>query len=331
MIIGLTGQNAAGKGTIADYLAKKSFYYYSLSDVIREEAKALGVEINRDNLIKIGNELRENSGNHVLAERIIQKIEKSKHYVIDSIRNTAEVNLLKANGCILLNVEALPEKRFERIRQRNRENDPKTFEEFMALEDKENSNNKSGQQINLCQNLADHTIINNSTVEELYGNVGNLLIKISVRQERPSWDSYFMSIAKQVASRSNCMKRKVAAVVVKEKRIISTGYNGTPRGIKNCDEGGCKRCNSFAESGTKLDECLCSHAEENAIVQAAYHGISIKDAVLYLTFSPCLTCAKSIINSGIKEVIYNEKYPMADIVFKLFEEANIILRNFDLE
>ena len=102
-----------------------------------------------------------------------------------------------------------------------------------------------------------------------------------IKMERPDWDTYFMEIANVVARRSNCSRRHVAAVIVKDKRIISTGYNGTPRGLKNCHEGGCPRCSSNAPSGSHLGECLCSHGEENAIVSAAYHGVSVKDATLY--------------------------------------------------
>ena len=119
------------------------------------------------------------------------------------------------------------------------------------------------------------------------------------------------------------MKRKVAAVIVKDKRIISTGYNGTPRGTKNCSDGGCPRCNSFTQSGKNLDECVCSHGEENAIVQASYHGISIKDSIIYTTFSPCLLCTKMIINSGIKEVVYNVDYPVAETPMRLLKEAGV--------
>lgn len=144
---------------------------------------------------------------------------------------------------------------------------------------------------------------------------------------RPDWDHYFMEIAQVVARRSNCSRRQVAAVIVKDHRIISTGYNGTPRGIKNCFEGGCPRCNSDAPSGSKLDECICSHGEENAIVQAAYHGISVKDATLYTTFSPCLLCAKMIINSGIIEVVYQERYTIDDVSSRLLNEAKIVLRS----
>ena len=149
--------------------------------------------------------------------------------------------------------------------------------------------------------------------------------------KRPGWDEYFMEIAKVVALRSNCSRRHVAAVIVKDGRIISTGYNGTPRGIKNCNEGGCPRCNSNAPSGTSLDECICSHGEENAIVQAAYHGISIKDATLYTTFSPCLLCAKMIINSGIREVVYNESYTIDTTARRILAEAGVILRPVSTE
>ncbi|MCX6772625.1 MAG: dCMP deaminase family protein [Candidatus Micrarchaeota archaeon] len=151
-------------------------------------------------------------------------------------------------------------------------------------------------------------------------------ISTEFKPSRPTWDLYFMNIAKVVASRSNCVKRHVAAVIVKDKRIISTGYNGTPRGIRNCSEGGCARCNSFADSGTKLEECVCSHGEENAIVQASYYGISIKDATIYTTFSPCLMCTKMIINSGMREVVFNSAYPMSDLPMKLLKEAGIAVR-----
>ncbi|MBQ9789759.1 MAG: dCMP deaminase family protein [Lentisphaeria bacterium] len=148
----------------------------------------------------------------------------------------------------------------------------------------------------------------------------------SKKSKRPSWDRYFMDIALVAASRSNCSRRHVAAVVVKDQRIISTGYNGTPRGIKNCDEGGCPRCNSNVPSGHNLGECLCSHAEENSITQAAYHGIALKGATLYTTFSPCLMCAKMIINAGIKEVVYQERYSIDDVSTKLLQDAGVTVR-----
>lgn len=145
---------------------------------------------------------------------------------------------------------------------------------------------------------------------------------------RPDWDTYFMDIAHVAASRGNCRRRKVAAVLTKDQRIISTGYNGTPRGVRNCCDGGCPRCASKAPSGSNLGECICSHAEENAITQAAYHGIAVNGASLYCTMSPCLVCAKMIINAGIVEVVYESKYEFNQQTKKLFAEAGVRCRRF---
>ena len=152
-----------------------------------------------------------------------------------------------------------------------------------------------------------------------------------VTNERPDWDHYFMDIAEMVAKRSNCSRRHVAAVLVRDKRIISTGYNGTPRGIKNCNEGGCPRCSSNTPSGEGLTECLCCHAEENSIVQAAYHGISVAGTTIYTTYSPCLLCSKMIINAGIKEVVYKQRYSIDSTSMRLLAEAGVKVRALEEE
>ena len=145
---------------------------------------------------------------------------------------------------------------------------------------------------------------------------------------RPDWDTYFMDIAHVVARRGNCIRRQVAAVIVKDRRIISTGYNGTPRGVTNCCDGGCARCAGDAPSGADLGECICSHAEENAITQAAYHGIAVRGASLYCTISPCLLCAKMIINAGICEVVYEDEYRFTRQTKALLNEADVACRRF---
>ncbi|MEM4554601.1 MAG: deaminase [Candidatus Anstonellaceae archaeon] len=335
IIIGLTGENCAGKGTVADYLVKKGFYYYSLSDIIREELAKEGKKITREALIAKGNELRRNFGPDILAKRVLERLQPDRNYVIDSIRNPAEAKVLLATGKMtLIYVTASQEKRFERMKARRREGDPRSFEAFRLIDSLElDSPDEFGQKLSEVFSLATKKIENEAGFRELYDAVDAVLSEISseFKHQRPNWDVYFMNIAKVVASRSNCIKRHVAAVIVKDRRIISTGYNGTPRGIKNCNEGGCPRCNSFAESGTRLEECVCSHAEENAIVQAAYHGISIKGATIYSTFSPCLICTKMIINAGIKEVVYNADYPLGELPLKLLKEAGIVVRQINLE
>jgi dCMP deaminase len=152
------------------------------------------------------------------------------------------------------------------------------------------------------------------------------LVDLASRLPRISWDSYFMAIADIVASRGDCVKRRVAALVVKDRRIVATGYNGAPRGVQNCSDGGCPRCAGFGTSGDNLDQCLCSHGEENAIIQAAYHGISVKGSTLYSTCSPCLLCTKMIINAGIAEVVYNAAYPMAERSLELLRESGVKAR-----
>ncbi|MCX6653392.1 MAG: dCMP deaminase family protein [Methanomassiliicoccales archaeon] len=125
---------------------------------------------------------------------------------------------------------------------------------------------------------------------------------------RPDNDAYFMSMAELVSSRSTCLRRQVGAVIVKEKRVLSTGYNGAPKGLKHCAEVGCIRQQNNVESGTRHELCRGVHAEQNAVIQAAYFGVSIKDASIYTTNFPCVMCAKILINAGIREVVYRDDY-----------------------
>jgi len=333
MIIGLTGKNGSGKGEVAAFLKARGFSYHSLSDVVREETKKRKKPLTRDNLIVVGNELRKKFGPDILARRILERLEIDKHYVVDSVRHPKEVEALRRrDGFALLNITAPSKVRFERLKTRGRENDPKTEKDFKQLEAKEGkSKTASDQQLDETLKLADYQIENASTLETLHQKVIETINQIAQKKKRPDWDHYFLEIAKVVALRSNCIKRKVAAVIVKDKRIISTGYNGTPRGVKNCSEGGCPRCNQLTSSGTKLDECLCSHGEENAITQAAYHGVCIKDSTIYTTFSPCLLCTKMIINSGIREVVFNENYPLGETAMRLLKEAGVLVRNVKLD
>jgi dCMP deaminase len=126
---------------------------------------------------------------------------------------------------------------------------------------------------------------------------------------RPPWDTYFMRMAELAASRSTCLRRQVGAVIVKDRMVLSTGYNDTPRGLPNCGDGGCARCAGDAPSGTGHDTCLCLHAEQNSVIQAAYHGVSINGGTIYVTHQPCLVCAKMILNAGLRMVVFKGEYP----------------------
>lgn len=145
---------------------------------------------------------------------------------------------------------------------------------------------------------------------------------------RPSWDEYFMSIAHQVAERSTCTRRKVGAVIVKNKRMLATGYNGVPTGIQHCAERGCLRDQLGIPSGERHELCRGTHAEQNAMLQAARYGTPIEDSIIYVTTQPCIQCAKMLINAGITEIIYQGGYP-DPLARELLEEANILTRIYE--
>ncbi len=331
MIIGVAGRNGAGKGEFVKFLEARSFTALSLSDAIRAELAARGLKETRERMIEVGQEMRRRGGPGALAQSLVRQLKPDRNYAIDSIRHPTEVEIFR--HCDphfhLVWVDAELETRFERMRERGRSGDPETLEKLEALEQRERgSDDPNAQQLDAVRDLADFVLTNDSTLENLHAQI-QAWVGGRLSFSRPGWDDYFMDIARVVASRSNCVKRKVAAVVTRDRRIISTGYNGTPRGTTNCNEGGCPRCNELAVGGTRLDECLCSHAEENAITQAAYHGVSLKGGTIYTTFSPCLQCTKMIINAGLAQVIFQSAYPLGGVALALLEEAGVEVLQID--
>jgi dCMP deaminase len=151
---------------------------------------------------------------------------------------------------------------------------------------------------------------------------------MSVDDHRPSWNSYFMGIAELVAKRSTCTRRSVGAIVVKDKQILTTGYNGAPSWVAHCLETGCLREQMNIPSGERHELCRGIHAEQNAIIQAAYHGVSIKGSDLFCTNHPCVICAKMIINAGIVNIYYRSGY--ADTLSsEMLEEAKVNIVQFN--
>ena len=162
--------------------------------------------------------------------------------------------------------------------------------------------------------------------------VGERSQPASEKKRRPEWDEYFMNLAREVAKRSNCSRRKVGAIAVKNKTIISTGYNGTPFGVTNCDDGGCPRCTGETPPGQGYDTCLCVHAEQNAIALSARHGTSTEGAVIYSTLRPCFGCVQEMIQAGIGEVVYEEDIgydaELEPVYSALVQEAGLRVRQF---
>jgi dCMP deaminase len=148
---------------------------------------------------------------------------------------------------------------------------------------------------------------------------------LNIQPERPNWEEYFLELAELVATRSTCLRRKVGAVLVKNERIISTGYNGAPRGMAHCLEIGCLREQKKIPSGQRYELCRGVHAEQNAIINAAYYGVSTADAILYCTNQPCILCARMIINAGITAVVHRGNF-QDDLALEFFREAGVELR-----
>lgn len=314
MIIGLTGTLAAGKGTLAEFLKEEGFVYLSLSDELRQIAKENKTELTRKNLQDLGNRLRREEGSGILGQLVYDKI-KNQYYskaIVDGIRNPAEIKTLRAlDDYFLVSVDAPLESRFERMKKRNRESDPKTLEEFLLVDnrDKGIGEKETGQGVAKCMEQADFALYNDGSLEEMQKKVKDLYRKIESQLLRPSWDEYFMKQAALVAERSTCLRHHVGAVIVRDKRTITTGYNGAGMGKISCkDEGVCLRDKLGILSGQRHEICRAIHAEQNAIIQGAYHGISLKGGTIYSTHTPCIICAKMILNAGLERVVSYHGY-----------------------
>jgi len=147
----------------------------------------------------------------------------------------------------------------------------------------------------------------------------------TMNKKRPKWDNYFLEIAKLVSKRSSCLRRNVGAILVKDNQILATGYNGAPASIKHCDITGCLRQKLGIPSGRRHELCRGLHGEQNALLQAALHGVSVKGAKLYSTIQPCIICAKMLINGGIKEIVISDGYP-DEMSAKFLKEAGVKVR-----
>jgi dCMP deaminase len=146
--------------------------------------------------------------------------------------------------------------------------------------------------------------------------------------DRPDWDQYFMQMAEFAATRTTCLRRAVGAVIVKDRRVLATGYNGAPQGLTHCEELGCLRQQLNVPSGQRHELCRALHAEQNAIITAARYGVNIDGATIYVTTQPCVVCAKMLINAGITEIVYKNPYP-DELSMNMLGESGIKLRVYE--
>ncbi|KAM4057823.1 cytidine and deoxycytidylate deaminase zinc-binding domain-containing protein [Hirsutella rhossiliensis] len=235
--------------------------------------------------------------------------------------------LLRRPFFLLLSVDAPLTVRWRRFQLRCGDSSAAiSLEDFVARSDAHLYDPDGGLQP-LISRASVRLLNTSSSLAHLYATLGKLDIPNPDRL-RPGWDTYFMALASLAAQRSNCMKRRVGCVLVgRERRVISTGYNGTPRGIRNCTDGGCPRCNAGHGSGVGLATCLCIHAEENALLEAGRERIR-DGAVLYCDTCPCLTCSIKICQVGISEVVYAHGYSMDKETAAVFSQAGVKLRQF---
>ena len=251
------------------------------------------------------------------------------NYVTTSIHDAHIVESLSRRPFfILVHVEAPISLRWHRFKARcaHATLTPPTLEQFVLRNDAHLY--ASPNNLATLASRAQITLLNSTTSLSTLHTALDALNLTDPNRLRPTWDTYFMTLASLAARRSNCMRRQVGCVLVREKRVISTGYNGTPRHITNCNEGGCPRCNNSSSSGgASLATCLCIHAEENALLEAGRERVG-GGAVLYCNTCPCLTCTIKIVQVGIAEVVFSQSYYMDAEAAEVFTKAGVKLRQF---
>lgn len=333
MLIGVTGLNSSGKDTVAAFLENKGFVRKSLSDEIRKELFHRGIPIsNRNVLMDTANGMRRQHGAGILARRLLASVDPDRNYSFVSIRNPEEVNeFRKSRNFFLIFLEGKPKVRFERLLKRAKMGvggwgqTPKTLDEFIQEEGQElKSPDSNCQQLLKIREMADFVVENSGTEEELFQKIDSLLDKMNFVYRRPSWDEYFIELSRVVAKRSTCDRGRSGCIIVKDKRVLTTGYVGSPPGQKHCDETGHLIKKVIYENNEVHQHCVRTiHAEQNALMQASRLGISVDEATLYCRMTPCYTCAMLLLSAGIKRVVCEKKYHGGEESERLFRDAGI--------
>lgn len=322
MLIGISGTLSSGKEQIARYLTYQGFEYLKLEDQD---------SINEREIVK----KYQKSEESLKADKVFTDFDVLFDYItINWQKNMVLLPLISYKTLEKLSVrpyflhiicDAPSKLRYERFNRKYKVEDKIDFEEFVNLS--ERNMNFFAQCSSLAPLIPTIKIINTKEiVTEFYVQLSDLNMFNSLRL-RPNWDTYFMRLADLAALRSNCMKRRVGCVIVKDSRVIATGYNGTPRHLTNCNEGGCKRCNDALSSGNLLSTCLCLHAEENALLESG-RSILKEGCILYCNTCPCLTCSIKIIQSGIKEMVYSKSYSMDNQAREILSQAGVVVRQY---
>ncbi|PGH13793.1 hypothetical protein AJ80_06181 [Polytolypa hystricis UAMH7299] len=329
MLIGVCGGICAGKHAVADYLIQNhGFHELRLAQSPNRFAEEHEFE---PALSKSPS--RERADFFQTVDELLTFVTKrwQERWITTDISDVSTLEkLLIRPFFLLVSVDApvsLRWRRFTESRCWRRQLDPPDLEKFVLWNDRHLYDKDTGM-VYLTDQAQVRLFNSSSSLDELHASLDALDL-LKEQRLRPSWDQYFMQLASLAAQRSNCMKRRVGCVLVRKNRVMSTGYNGTPRNTKNCNEGGCPRCNSGHGAGTALSTCLCLHAEENALLEAGRERIG-DDAILYCNTCPCLTCSVKIAQLGISEVVYSQGYNLDIETASILQEAGVQLRQFSL-
>ncbi|KAH7026131.1 cytidine deaminase-like protein [Microdochium trichocladiopsis] len=347
MLIGICGSKCAGKSTVAQYLIDHhGFKKLRLEDetAVHKNGISSGTTDSAmpqqhgtqtpDAVSKLGRgQSYQQQHSFATVASLLDHVTKHwrSRWVTTDIHNEAVLDALSRRPFfILLSVDAPLTVRWQRYKQRRQQQQASStsLETFVSESDAHLYDPVNGV-LPLVSRAAIRLLNTSSDLAHLYATLGKLDLTNQDRL-RPSWDSYFMQLASLAAQRCNCMKRAVGCVLVDgtKRTVISTGYNGTPRHLRNCGDGGCPRCNSGdSASGVALGTCLCLHAEENALLEAGRERIR-EGSVLYCNTCPCLTCSIKIVQVGIGEVVYNQGYSMDTETAEVFRSAGVRLRQF---
>ncbi|KAK3628542.1 Deoxycytidine monophosphate (dCMP) deaminase [Elasticomyces elasticus] len=328
MLIGICGGICAGKHSIQNYLVERhGFEPLELAGEIvpSVEKSASQTEVPRSQGTAAAR-LPFASVNDLVE---FTTANWQKNFCTTSIHSEAVVEALCHRPFfVLVHVDAPISIRWQRFKDRCTQASvtPPTLEQFVLRND-EHLYNAANRLASLASRAQVKLLNSTTSLSKLHPALDALNLTDPSRM-RPTWDHYFMTLASLAARRSNCMRRQVGCVLVRSNRVISTGYNGTPRNVKNCNDGGCPRCNDGGgRSGVGLSTCLCLHAEENALLEAGRERVG-GGAVLYCNTCPCLTCSIKIVQVGITEVVFNQSYYMDAEAAKIFNEAGLKLRQF---
>lgn len=332
MLIGLCGPACSGKYSIAQYLVTElGFVSIRRPSQLSETGKQP----------KSGTSDRWEQITHLSQNLTSQCWKSNINLVIQEVSPSDEgINdLLKRPYFLLVYVDAPLLARFKRAVELDRIS-KEDLEGFVRVDDKLKYSCDEGAKCGLTigfrdkcyalstlESLSRLRVLNNyDSLSDLYQALRSIDFTDTERL-RPGWDNYFMSLAKLAAERTNCMKRRVGCVIARDKRMVATGYNGTPSGVRNCSEGGCGRCNGANNSqGVGLDLCLCLHAEENAIIEAGRERCT--GSTLYTNLFPCILCSKKIVQSGIARVVFDKHYATDEAAQSLLRAGSVVVDMF---